>query len=356
MLHDTGSSESAVVTIAALGIAFIIILALLLVLSPEPAEALYYFFVGPLLTGYHFGNLLNLASVLIFTGLGAALAFKAGLINLGGEGQIYAGAFITTIAALAVSASAGTAPVKPLFSGHTGVLVALAAGTCAGAGIAAISGLLRAFWNTDELLSSFLLAGAVIPVINYIISGPLRDQSGYLLATKEVPEQLHFRFLMPPSNLNMGIFTVIALVIITFLFLSYTTWGYRWTLCGKNREFARYGGIPVNRYLIFPMVISGGLHGAGGGMWVLGTAHRCSVGVTSGMGWNGIVTALIARNNPLLVVPSALLIAYIESGAEVAMVQTNFSFELGSLVQAVILFFITASNLVIPFYRRRRAV
>ncbi len=350
MIHDTGSSESAVVTIAALGIAFIIILALLLVLSPEPAEALYYFFAGPLLTGYHFGNLLNLASVLIFTGLGAALAFRAGLINLGGEGQIYIGAFITTITALAVSAPA----VSP-FAGGTGMLVALAAGTCAGAGIAAISGLLRAFWNTDELLSSFLLAGAVIPVINYIISGPLRDQSGYLLATREVPEQFLFRFLMPPSNLNMGIFTVIVLVIITFLFLSYTTWGYRWTLCGKNREFARYGGIPVNRYLIFPMVISGGLHGAGGGMWVLGTAHRCSVGVTSGMGWNGIVTALIARNNPLLVVPSALLIAYIESGAEVAMVQTNFSFELGSLVQAVILFFITASNLVIPFYRRRRA-
>jgi riboflavin transport system permease protein len=353
MINDTRASENGIVTIAALAIAFVIILALLLVLSPDPAEALYYFFAGPLLTGYHFGNLLNTASVLIFTGLGAALAFKAGMINLGGEGQIYTGAFITTIAALALSPPA-VSPLSPL-AGRPGMALALAAGACAGAGIAGISGLLRAFWNTDELLSSFLLAGAVIPVINYSISGPLRDQDGYLLATREIPDQFHFRFLMPPSNLNTGIVTVIILVIITFLFLFYTTWGYRWTLCGKNREFARYGGMPVNRYLIFPMVISGGLHGAGGGMWILGTAHRCSVGVTSGMGWNGIVTALIARNNPLLVVPAALLIAYITSGAEVAMVQTNFSFELATLVQAIILFLITASNLVVPFYKKRRA-
>ena len=124
-------------------------------------------------------------------------------------------------------------------------------------------------------------------------------------------------------------------------------------ITGLNREFARYGGIAIAGYTVLPMAASGGLHGLAGAFFVLGTHHAAIEGFTAGLGWNGIAVALIGRNHPLLIVPAALVFAFLESGARVASLQTEFTFELGAIIQAVIFFMITA-QIVLPRLRSRR--
>jgi simple sugar transport system permease protein len=118
--------------------------------------------------------------------------------------------------------------------------------------------------------------------------------------------------------------------------------GYEMRICGLNSEFARYGGLNIKKYFLLPMVISGGFHGLAGAVSVLGTQHMLFKGFSGGMGWNGIAVALIAKNNPLAVIPAALFFAYIDAGAKSAMINSDVTMEIASIVQAVVFYLITA--------------
>lgn len=113
-------------------------------------------------------------------------------------------------------------------------------------------------------------------------------------------------------------------------------------ICGLNSEFARYGGINIRKYFMLPMALSGGFHGLAGAVSVLGTQHMCFKGFSGGMGWNGIAVALIAKNNPIAVIPAALFFAYIEAGAKSAMINSDVTIEIASIVQSVVFYLITA--------------
>jgi simple sugar transport system permease protein len=104
------------------------------------------------------------------------------------------------------------------------------------------------------------------------------------------------------------------------------------------------------------MAISGGFHGLGGGLSILGTHYRCFKGVTAGMGWNGIAVALIAKNNPVAVIPAALFFAYLEAGAKSAMLHSDVTFEIAKVAQAIIFYFVTAQALYSLLKRRRRRI
>jgi simple sugar transport system permease protein len=127
-------------------------------------------------------------------------------------------------------------------------------------------------------------------------------------------------------------------------------------MCGINREFSRYGGINVSKYLLMPMVISGGFHGLAGGVSVMGTHYRCLKGVTMGVGWNGIAVALIAKNNPLAVIPAAVFFAYLDAGAKAAMLHADVTFEIAALAQAVIFYLVTAQALYTLIQSKRKQV
>ncbi len=333
--HRIGSGTIAA-TLLSICMALSLIIVLLLIMSEKPEESLYYFFAGPFLGSYYIEKMINVTVILICTGLGAAIAFKSGIINLGGEGQIYSAALVATIVALRFGSVTNTA--LP----WGGAFFALGAGIAAGAVLAGISGLFRVLWNTDELLSTLLLSNAALPVIDFLISGPLRDEQSYLLATPKIDPRLWLSTLPFSNAITTGLLYVLLCAVGLALFLRFTVWGYKLKLCGLNREFAAYGGIPVGNYILFPMIVSGAFHGFGGGIWVLGSHHLAMEGFTSGMGWNGIVVALIARNNPWAVIPAAFLLAYLDMGSQTAILQTQFAFELGTLIQGVILLFITA--------------
>jgi ABC-type uncharacterized transport system permease subunit len=318
-----------------LGIAFAMVVILIVLSSDEPGRALLAFFLGPFTNSYFFANMLNAAVPLVFTGLGMALAFQGSVFNLGGEGQVYSGGLIATVICLAL----------PAWPGLAGAALALAGAVAAGAVLAGFSGLFRMKYGSDELISSFLISAAVILVVHYFITGPLDDPENNLLATRAIGAQYHLKRIFLPSRLNSSVFAALAAAGLAAFLLYATRSGYELRMCGLNREFARYGGIDVRLYLLLPMLLSGALHGLAGGLSILGTYQRCIKGFSAGMGWNGIAVALIARNHPLGVLPAALFFAYLEAGARAAMLQADVTFELAAIAQATIFYLITAQAL-----------
>jgi simple sugar transport system permease protein len=329
-----------------LGAAFVVMLIMIFIMSETPKDTIYFFFAGPLTNKYYLGNMFNAAIPLILTGLGVSFAFRSSMFNLGGEGQVYAGGIAATAVCLAIPAAAG----------FVGISLAIAAAVVAGGLIAGLSGFFKMKWDTDELISSFLISGALIYIVDNIITGALDDPDNNLLATLKIGEQFWFMKIFPPSNLDISIVFVVIIAFLAFFYLFKTHQGYEMRICGLNSEFGRYGGINVNRYIVLPMLWSGGFHGLAGAVSVLGTHHLCFKGFSGGMGWNGIAVALIAKNNPVAVIPAALFFAYLEAGAKSAMINADVTFEIASIVQSVVFFLITAQAIYSFVKYRRRAI
>ena len=317
-------------------------LIILYALSEDPGEAIFFFFVGPFLNLFSFGNMLNAAVPLALSGLGMLLAFRASTFNLGGEGQIYAGALAATATCL----------MLPGMPGLAGILTALGVGVLVGAGIGCLSGVLRMKWAVNELLSSFLISAVVVLIVDYLITGPLDDPASNLLATFSIAPRFRLLEILTPSHLNVGFFAAIGSVVLVHILLFYSRTGYELRICGLNREFARYGGIRAGMFLVIPMALSGALHGFAGGISILGTYHRSIKSFSAGIGWNGIAVALIGKNRPAGVFLAALFFAYLEAGAKAAMIHSHISNETAMLVQSIIFFLITAQSLVAWFPRR----
>lgn len=329
-------SSNIFVTTAGLGItlaiAFGVMLIMIFIMSDSPKNTIYFFFAGPLTNKYYFGNMLNAAIPLMLTGLGISFAFRSSMFNLGGEGQVYVGGLAATVVCLAL----------PGVPGFAGIFLGLTAAVGVGAIVAGLSGFFKLKWNTDELISSFLISNALIYIVDNLITGVLHDPGNNLLTTGKIAKQFWFLKIFPPSNLDISIVFIVIIAVAAFFYMFKTHQGYEMRICGLNSEFARYGGINIRKYFMLPMALSGGFHGLAGAVSVLGTQHMCFKGFSGGMGWNGIAVALIAKNNPIAVIPAALFFAYIEAGAKSAMINSDVTIEIASIVQSVVFYLITA--------------
>jgi simple sugar transport system permease protein len=312
-------------------IALLVLVVLACILSKTPGRTLFFFFLGPFRNVYSFGNMLNSAIPLILGGLGVSIAMQTGSLNLGGEGQIYSGAFITTIAALSLG-----------HLGFFGGLIAILAGMFFAGVMAALSGFCKARWNTNELISSFLLSNALILITNYMVNGPFLDPQTNLQSTRKIAENLRLPMILPPSNLSAALIIAVAMVIIIHVFLKNSKLGYEFRIAGANEIFARYGGINTRLNTVLAMFLSGAFHGLAGGLAVFGTYYATIKEFSAGLGWNGLAAALIAGFYPPALIPASIFFAWISSGARIAMQNSDITFEIASIVQAVILFLITS--------------
>jgi simple sugar transport system permease protein len=291
-----------------LGVSLLVLIVLAFLLSGDPVKTLGYFFLGPLRNVYYAGNLINSAIPLIFGGLGISIALRGGNFNLGGEGQIYAGAFTAAVAALALSGLG--------FSGRLGLCLAFLAGSLCAALMAAFSGFLKAKWNTNELITSFLLSNTLILIINYLVTGPFLDSGTNLQSTAKIPESFRLPGILPPSSLSAALFAALVAVVLVYIFLYKTRAGYEIRICGQSPRFAVYGGINTAATTILSMFLSGFLYGSGGAMAVFGTYYSTMKEFSAGMGWNSLAVALIARSRPVAVIPAALFLPGSELGPE----------------------------------------
>lgn len=320
----------------------LVLAGLALILSKTPGRTLYFFFAGPFRNLYSFGNMLNSAVPLILGAVGVSVAMKAGSLNLGGEGQIYGGAFAATVAALSLERL-----------GPAGGLIALMAGAFFAGAAAALSGFCKARWNASELITSFLLSNALLLIVNYLVNGPFLDPETSLQSTGKIAAAFRLPLILPPSNLSAALFAALAALIAAQVFLTQTKRGYELRMAGANELFARYGGINTKVNTVLAMFLSGVFYGLAGGLAVFGTYYATVKEFSSGMGWNSLAVALLARFHPPAVLPAAVFFAWITSGARLAMQHSDITFEVASIVQSVIFFLATSMSLRGIFRRDR---
>jgi simple sugar transport system permease protein len=270
-------------------------------------------------------------ALLLTSSLGIAVAFRGGIFNLGGEGQIYIGGLAASVALLA-------APGLP---GSLMLSAAALAASVTGCAMGGVCGLLKRRLGANELITTFLLSGALTPAADYFIVTFLRDDTVNLLASRPFDETRLLPRLLPPSSLSLSFIIALLLVWAGRTFLNSTGSGYRFLIAGAAPSFARFGGIEPEKYWAPSLAVSGALNGLAGFFAVAGTYGRCHVGFPGGLGWNAIACALIARNQPLALAPAALVYSWLKAGADSAILTTGMDFETSSLLQAVVLILAT---------------
>lgn len=327
-------------SLAAFAAAALVSLVLVAAASGDPAGALRSFFVSPLATPFFLGNMLDTAALLAVAAAGMTVSIRGGTFNLGGEGQIYVGGLAAAVILLAFQNRPGTVevPALPILA-----LLAAALGSAgAGAVLAGLAGFLKRRFGADELIGSFLISSAAFPVLDYLITGPLRDPGSNLLATPALVGALRFPRLLPPSALNASAVAAALLVVATAMALDRTRTGFRLTLAGSAPNFARYAGVAPERIWVPAMAASGAFHGLVGLLAVAGTYGACHKGFSGGLGWNAIAVALMARSRPLAILPAALAFAYLVQGSDSALLRSDLPTEATALVQATVFLLVTA--------------
>lgn len=286
-----------------------------------------------------FGRTLEKATPLIFGGLAVAFAFKAGLFNIGGQGQLLIGAIVAAY----VGFSFDNLP----FIIH--MPLALLAGAVAGGLYGAIAGALKAYTGAHEVITTIMLNYVAINLTDYLADGPWKDE-GIIARTPAVLESAvipTWGFL--PFGFLLAVFAAIA----TWYLVYRTTFGYAIRTTGINPHAAQYAGIKVSQIIILTMAISGFLAGMGGAVETLGVVGRYQPGFNLGLGFDGITIALLAKTNPLGVIPAAILIGAMQAGSSQMQFSAGVPFQIIDVIQALILFFVSADIIVRKVFRMR---
>ena len=268
------------------------------------------------------------ATPLILSGLSVALAFRAGVFNIGVEGQLLAGAAAATAVAL-TPALAGT---------RVTVLLALVAGAGAGAAWAGLAAVLRARFRVLEVLSTILLNFVALYVVSYLVRGPLQEPLHIYPQSSTVAPALRLPRLLPDSRLHAGFLLSLALAVAVWWAMRNTAAGFRVRAAGANPDAARSAGrIDVTRTTTSAFLVSGAIGGLAGAIEVLGVTFALYENISPGYGYTGIAVALLARLDPLGVIASGLLFGALESGASAMQRDAGVPSVLVSVVEAVII-------------------
>ncbi len=274
---------------------------------------------------YGFGQVLFRATPLVFTGLAVAVAFRVGLFNIGGEGQLALGSFVTAMVGLWLPSA---------LPGPVAVAACIAAGMLAGAALAAIAGVLKTRTNAHEVINTMMLNFIVSGVVLWL--GNRYTFVSYTTHTATLPEAVHLSSLgFRGSAANTSLFLAVACAAGYWFFFRHTRRGFEWRAIGKNLRAAQNGGVDVGRAVIGAMALSGALAGAVGANFVLGYKHYFERDLGSGYGFKGIAVALLGRNHPVGIVVAALLLGTLDQGG--LAVSTLVPKDLVRVLEAVII-------------------
>ena len=288
------------------------------------------------------GRTLVNTTPLIFTGLAVAVAFRAGLFNIGGEGQFFMGA----MAAAWLGVTLG-------FLGPGAIPIALIACGLAGFLWGAVPGVLKAYFGAHEVITTIMLNFIAIFLTSYITRVPL-DREGVLPGTEPIVESAKIPILGAGLGLaNYGIFLALLAAVVAYLLLWRTKTGFELRAVGCSPGAANYAGIGIARNTVLALAIGGTFAGLGGGIEVMGVYGNMDLPFVRNVGFNGIGVALLGRNHPVGVVLGALVFGALASGAQQMQFDTQVPLDLTSVLLAVILFFVTATKLVELFFGKR---
>ena len=332
-----------------------VVLVLLSVFNPrigfaEAVRGILIVLGGPFSGGgnslFQFGNMLFNATPLILTGLSACIAFKTGLFNIGAPGQYLMGAMVTLIVSLSIPSAAVPSPVI--------WLLALICGTLAGALWGAIPGFFKAYLNVNEVIVCIMTNWIAANVVSWVFNGSkfinvAESKVNFIMKT-EINNIATATFGLDKifsggsvvSYADASIFLAICVAIALYIVMNKTTFGYELKACGYNRDGAKYAGMNEKRNLLLAMAIAGGLAAMGASIWCL-NGHQDFKWETYQTlpvdGFNGIPAALLAGNNPIGIIFTAIFLKYINVGGSNLAANTAFNEYVSQLMVAMIVYF-----------------
>ena len=335
---DKGKLRSFLAPIASIFFGLAVGAVFLLITGKNPIDTYFWMFYGAWGSPKFVAEMLTRSTPLILTGLALAVGFKAGVFNIGAEGQLLFGGI--------VSAYIGAYWHLPIFL-HP--VIAIIAGSLAGASLGFIPGWLKVKKGLNEVVITILMNYLAIYFTNYLVRGPLKY--GYLPRTKPILDTAKLPIIVNGTRLHLGFILALITVFVLYFILEKTVWGYSRKAVGFNPHASRYGGIDVNKVTVFSMLLSGGLAGMAGSIEILGLHHRFYGQFSPGYGFDGIMVALIGRNNPIGVVFAAILLATIRTGSGLVQLRAGVSKEIVWVIQALIILFVAVSYIYERFFR-----
>ncbi len=305
----------------------------------NPFDGFYFLFRGGLMNIERIGNTLATATPLIFAGLSVAFAFKTGLFNIGGAGQMLIGGLCATAIGLTFDWP------KPIL-----LSVILVAALIGGALWASLPGLLKARFNVHEVVSTIMMNWIAYWTVFYLVpqyfKGPFLETESQRIPAAASLKVPWLTSLFDGSYINLGIFLAVVFVAIIAFILERTTLGYELKAVGYNRDAAEAAGISVNRNIIFSMSIAGALAGLGGATFYVGFASNMQIGVLPAQGFDGIAVALLGANSPWGVFLAALFFGLLHTGKGFMNAMTSIPPEIADTIIATIIYFAATSVLI----------
>jgi simple sugar transport system permease protein len=290
------------------------------------------------------------ATPLLLVGLGIVIAFRASVINIGGEGQIIVGALSATIFALALKDLPGWLLIP----------IVLVMGFLAGAVWGFVPGILKARLGVNEILTTIMLNAVALQLMNLLLHDALMDPAQkaagtYIAQSARLPEQAWLPRLVPQTSLHAGAILALLLAVVVYIFLWRTTIGYRIRAVGLNPDASRYAGIRVPFYQALSLTLAGGFAGLAGAVEIIGVHHRLLEGITSGYGFSGIVVALFGKLHPLGAIPASFLFGTLLVGGDKMQRAMQVPSALIDTLLGLIVLFVVASDLLARRMAARQA-
>ena len=314
-------------------------------------ESYLALFEGSLGSLSAFSETLTAAAPLTLAGLGIALAFRAGLFNIGAEGQLILGGMAAVVVGFAFKG----------LPAYVHLPLALLAGALAGALWASIAGWLRAATGAHEVITTIMLNLIALRLTDYLLKNPPIQKAGRtdpisqsVLPSAQLPKLL--AWLDPNLRVHAGIILVILAVVLVYWLLFHTTIGFEFRSAGANPDAARYAGMRSGLIIVLVMACAGALAGLAGANQVLGVLGRASPGFSGGAGFDAIAVALLGRSHPFGVLLAGLLFGALQAGGRQMQINAGVSLDLIAIIQALIIIFMAAPMLVravFPWFFRK---
>lgn len=324
-MNDDSLRKRVLIMITAFGFAIIIGSLLIYINGDSPVESYLIMLEGAFGSVRAIANTLSIATPLILTALSVAIAFRAGAINIGSEGQMAMGAITAALLGIYVNG----------FPPFLHVLLAVIGAFLAGAVWAFIPGLLKSHFKVNEIVTTLMANYIAILFTDYLVTYPFRKPHAPMGISLDILPTARLNSFIPLTRFGWGfIIAVLAAVSIWWLYQK-TVFGRELTVVGSNLRFAKYIGIKTKPCFLWAMCLSGGLAGLAGAVVVLGIQFRFVQGITAGMGFDGIPISLIARNRPAEILIIAIIFGALRVGGLKMEGLAGIPFELTRIIESI---------------------
>ncbi len=333
---------SVIRTLISVAVALVFCFIMIALSSENLANDVITFITAPVSSLSRFTTFIIKMCPIIFTSCAICLLFQSGVSNLAVEGAFY----VAAVMAAAVGAAQGMPPVIHF------VIMALT-GAVSAAAVLLIPAILQVKFNANIVVSSLMLNYVCTFFANYLVTGPFRDPGAGYEATYLVADSAKLaKVSLGGGQFHVGIFIALAAVALTWFILFKTTFGYQCRTVGANSRFAHFSGIKVAKVILLSSIVAGFLTGIGGATEVSGYYARLNWVASPQYGWDGIMVATLARNNPIGALAASAFLAYIRTSADVLNITSVVPVEIVEIAQQVIIVMIAARGLLYSFEKK----